>query len=233
MSKIARFQTPHSANVLADLRERLRSDIFADRSLRRLVAGEVLFSVGDAGDGCYRIEQGLLKIAVTSPKGEERVIAILGPGSIVGELAMIDGLPRSMSVVAFDNCALRFVSRETFEECMKTHPEIGKQLMVILASRLRAADQTMAAMSFLTVKGRVARALLNLAGLIGDEEGPGHILFRQKISQTDLAAMAGVARENVSRTLSEWQQRKLVVRSSNYYRINDRTALENEMSFND
>jgi CRP/FNR family transcriptional regulator, cyclic AMP receptor protein len=233
ITKLAKSQIRHSANVLSDLPERLSSRLFAGAQLRRLAGGQVLFNAGDAGDGCYRLEQGLLKIAITSPQDEERIVAILGSGAIVGELSMIDGLPRSMSVVAFENCALRFVSRATFEECLQTHSEIGRHLMAILASRLRAADQALAAMSFLTAKGRVARALLDLVDHVGDEDGAGHIIFRQKVSQRDLAAMAGVARENVSRALSEWRQRRLVVRSSSYYRINDLAALEHEIQLDE
>lgn len=231
MSQITKFQIRHSGNVLADLPERLSSHLFASASLHRLVVGQVLFNAGDDGDGCYRLEQGLLKITVMSPEGEERIVAMLGPGEIVGELSMVDGLPRSMSVVAFENCTLRYVSRKTFEKCIQTYPEISKQLMAILASRLRAADQALTAMTFLTVKGRVAQALLYLADHVGTKDGTGRITFRQKIHQKDVAAMAGVARENVNRTMGEWQRRKLVIRSLNFYQINDRAALEREMKF--
>ena len=168
------------------------------------------FRAGDSGNGCYRIEHGLVKVTVTSPQGEERIIAILGPGAIVGELSMIDGLPRSASVVAVRECALIYVSRGSFEKCTAAHPEICKYLMTTLATRLREADEALAAATFLTVKGRLARALLELAEYVGHDNGAGHILFRHKISQSDLAAMAGVARENVSRTLSEWRRRELV-----------------------
>ena len=223
----------HSASLLAELPEALSSRLFAGASLRRVMAGETLFNAGDAGDGCYRVEQGLLKITATSPQDEERIVAILGPGAIVGELSMIDGLPRSMSVIAFADSKLRFISKEDFDKCAQANPEICRQLMAVLASRLRESDKALTAMSFLTAKGRVARALLDLADHIGDVDRAGHISFRQRISHRDLAAMAGVARENVSRTLSEWQQRKLLVRSSNNFHIDNRAALEREMKFAD
>ena len=141
---------------------------------------------------------------MASPLGEERIIAILGPGAIVGELSVIDGLPRSASVVALQDCMLRFVSRESFKQRANTHPETCQALLAILAARLRQVDETLAATTFLTVKARVARALLELAKYIGQRSRSGHIVFHEKISQADLAAMAGVARENVSRVLSEW-----------------------------
>src|SRR6476661_6974124 len=78
---------------------------------RCLKAGEILFQVGDEGDGCYRLHTGALKVSLTSAQAGERIVAILGPGSIVGDLSMIDGKPRSASVIALTACELSFFSR--------------------------------------------------------------------------------------------------------------------------
>jgi CRP/FNR family cyclic AMP-dependent transcriptional regulator len=126
-----------------------------------------LFVAGDPGDGCYRLEQGLLKVLITSLQGEERILTMLGPGTIVGELAMIDGLPRSSSIFAVRDCELRFISREEFGECTKQHPEIYWNLASVLAARLRETDEAVAAASFLTVRERSARALIELGRLLG------------------------------------------------------------------
>lgn len=204
--------------------------LFDVAPLRRLRAGDVLFAAGDVGDGCYWLEQGLLKVVVMSSGGEERIIAVLGPGAVVGELAMIDRLPRSASVVALRDSVLRFASREVFEKCVKAHPEAYQSLVAILASRLRQADVALAATAFLTVKARVAMALLNLAKFVGKAAGPQCIVLDEKISHADLAAMAGVARENVSRVLGEWRRRNIVITGvSPRYRLNDIAALEREI----
>jgi len=86
----------------------------------------------------------------------------------------------------------------------------------------------MAAASFLTVKARVARALLELAEHLGRETESGQIVILHKIRQSDIAAMAGVARENVSRTLTELKRRGLIGQSSSYYIINDKRKLLRE-----
>jgi CRP/FNR family cyclic AMP-dependent transcriptional regulator len=112
----------------------------------------------------------------------------------VGELALIDGRPRSASIIAVKDCELSFISRAHFEECL-LHPEISRYLLNVLAARLREADEALVAGSFLTVKARVARVLLHLAKYLGDAAG-GRTMIGHKISQADLAAMAGVAREN-------------------------------------
>jgi CRP/FNR family transcriptional regulator len=219
------------SNVLSGLPKELAFKLFAGAPQHHLKDGEVLFRAGDVGDGCYRVEQGLLKIVVASAHGEERIIAILGPDAIVGELSMIDGQPRSASVVAASNCVLRFVSRPAFEKCRVDYPELSHYLMNMLAERLREADEALAAATFLTVKGRLARALLELAVHVGQENEGGRVQLNHKISQGDLAAMAGVARENVSRTMSEWRRRDLVTQAQQYYCINDVAALEREMEF--
>src|SRR5262249_39245492 len=208
----------------------LSSQLFDLAREHQLKAGDVLFAVGDAGDGCYRLDQGLLKVVVSSPRGEERIVAILGPGAVVGELAMIDRLPRSASVVALRDSVLRFTTREVFEKSVKKHPEAYQALLEILASRLRQADEALAAATFLTVKARVARALLELAELVGKPSGPGRVVLDEKISRVDLAAMAGVARENVSRVLGEWRRCNLVVTGiSSRYCLNDIAALKQEI----
>jgi CRP/FNR family cyclic AMP-dependent transcriptional regulator len=215
---------PNSFKFISVLPEALLSTLFNEAAERNLREGEILFRAGEAGDGCYRIQAGLAKVVVASQQGEERIISLLGPGAIVGELSMIDGGPRSASVVAVADCSLFFVSRARFQKVSEADPELMGYLVKTLTRRLREADDALAASTFLTVKGRLARALLNLAEYAGEEHG-GRIELRHKISQSDLAAMAGVARENVSRTMSDWRKRNIVTRSSEYYCINDPAAL--------
>jgi CRP-like cAMP-binding protein len=142
---------------------------------------------------------------------------------------MIDGGPRSASVVAIADCSLSFLRRAKFQTCIEAHPELTSYLMKTLARRLRGTDDVLAATTFLSVKQRLARALLTVAEYVGEKNGDGRIQLRLKIGQGDLAAMAGVARENVSRTMSEWRKRNIVTRLSNYYCINDPKALAQDM----
>lgn len=111
--------------VLHRLPSALSAQLFRSAAPRRLQSDEALFVTGEPGDGCYRLEQGLLKVVITSPEGEERILSMLGPGTIVGELSMIDGLPRSSSILAVRDCTLSYISREAFAECTKQHPEIA------------------------------------------------------------------------------------------------------------
>ena len=215
------------SGILPNLPIKFSEGLLANAKPRSLTKREVLFEAGDAADGCYRFEQALL-VSITSPQCDERILTILGPGSIVGELAIIDGLPRSATVVAIRDCKLSFISREAFVSCLREYPEIYSDLVSTLVSRLREADDAMAAASFLTVKARVARALLELAEHLGRETESGQIVILHKIRQSDIAAMAGVARENVSRTLTELKRRGLIGQSSSCYFINDKRKLLRE-----
>jgi CRP/FNR family transcriptional regulator, cyclic AMP receptor protein len=218
---------PHQG-LLSGLPEPLSGELFEAAKTVRLDGDEVLFLAGDVGDGCYRVEDGLLKVTMVSRSGTERILAFLGPGHIVGELSIIDGLPRSASVVAVRPTSLSYLSRTAFEEFAKKHPEIYKSLVTLLAARLRETDGTIAVGSFLPLKGRVACALLELAEDFGQDVGSGRVVIRQKIGQSDLAAMAGIARENVSRILNDWKRRKLISRLSGYYCLEDKAKLESE-----
>src|ERR1700722_19366707 len=217
-----------SPSLLSGLREHLWANLFTAATPVKLAADAALIVAGDAGDGCYRIEDGLLKVAMMSRAGSERILAFLGPGAIVGELSIIDGLPRSASVVAVRNAVLSFLSRAAFEDFAKKHPEVYKSLVTLLATRLRETDAVIAAGSFLPLRGRVACTLLELAQDFGQDVGSGRIVIRQKIGQSDLAAMAGIARDNVSRILNDWKRRKLVSRLSGYYCLENKAQLEHE-----
>jgi CRP-like cAMP-binding protein len=215
-------------NLLTDLPDRLSSGLLASATPRHLAPDEVLFLADDPGDGFYKVDEGLLKVSITSASGAERILAILGPGSLVGDLALLDGKPRSATVTALRECRLRFVSRAAFEAFAGEKPEIYRYLTKLLAARLRDTDKLIAAGSFLPLKGRVARALLDLANAFGKNVGGTRVVIRQKVSQGDLAAMAGIARENVSRIMNEWMRVNIVTRLSGYYCLEDPAKLEHE-----
>ena len=215
-------------HLLSELPDELMSGLFANARPHRLKADQTLFVAGDPGDGCYRIEQGLLKVSMVSPTGTERILAILGPGAIVGEFAMIDARPRSASVAGVRDSELSFISRAMFDSFAEKNPQVYRHIITMLVQRLRDTNTVVAAASFLSLKGRVAQALLALSEAFGHDVGQGRLLVRQKVTQSDLAAMAGIARENVSRILNEWMRVKLVTRISGYYCLENRAALEQE-----
>jgi CRP/FNR family cyclic AMP-dependent transcriptional regulator len=216
---------PPPDSLLMALPDRLARVLLARARPVRLKAGNVLFAAGDTTDGCYLIEDGLLKVTVGLATKGERIVSILAPGSVVGELSVIDGSPRSATVTAIRDSRLSFVSRHIFQAFAEDNPEVFRYLTMLLAQRLRETNLVVATTSFMSLKGRLARALLTLAEAFGRDVGSGRILIHQKLTQSDLAAMAGFARENVNRMLNEWQGAGLLSRLSGYYCIEDKAAL--------
>jgi CRP/FNR family transcriptional regulator, cyclic AMP receptor protein len=207
----------------------MSSELFSRATGQELKAGDVLFEAGDEGDGCYRLETGSLKVLLRSPQGAERILALLTPDAVVGDLSMIDGLPRSATVIAVSDCKLCFISRALFRDFAERHPEIYRYFTTLLAGRLRGTDGTIAALEFLTWKGRVAHFLLELADNWGTPTGSGTTVINSMISQRELAAMAGVARENVSRVLNVWKRSKIISLCDHSLQIHDKSALQQEM----
>jgi len=203
----------------------LAEGLIAQASTVELAPDHTLFRTGDPCDGCYHVIDGLMKVAVELPSRRERILAILGAGGFIGELSLIDGAPRSATVTAIKRAKLYFISRAAFETFAATHPEIYRHIADLLARRLRDNSATLA-MSSLSIKARAARALLSLAAAFGKDVGAGRILIRQKVSQGDLAAMAGIARENLSRILQDWTETKMISRLAGYYCLERRDELE-------
>jgi CRP-like cAMP-binding protein len=131
--------------------------------------------------------------------------------------------------VAVRNTELSRLTRTEFDAFADRHPELYKSLIMLLTQRLRETNVAVAAGSFLSLRGRVAFSLLELAHHFGRDVGSDRIVVQQKIGQSDLAAMTGIARENLSRILKDWERRKIVSRLSGYYCLENKSKLEREV----
>lgn len=211
---------------LEGLPEELAKGLWAIARTVSLKPGRVLFQAGDPGNGFYSVLEGSLKVILTSGEGSEQLLAVLGPGSIVGELSIFDGRTRSATVCALKQTRLAFIEKSAFQRFADDNPAVYRHMLEIVGKRLRHSNDTLAARSFLPLPGRVAQALLQLADSYGKEVGRDRTLVHYKISQADLANMAGGARENVSRILNEWKRAGTVSRISGYYCIEKRPVLE-------
>ncbi|MDQ0316620.1 Crp/Fnr family transcriptional regulator [Amorphus orientalis] len=188
--------------------------------------GRTLFHAGDPGNGFYVVLDGSLKVCVNSCAGSEQLLAMLGAGSLVGELSIFDGQPRSATVVAVKPARLAFIEKSAFDRFADDHPAVYRHILHIVGQRLRHSNDALAARSFLPLPGRVAQTLLQLAGSFGRPLENERVLIHYKISQSDIASMSGGARENVSRVLNDWKRGGTISRISGYYCIEDRPTLE-------
>jgi CRP/FNR family transcriptional regulator, cyclic AMP receptor protein len=172
-------------------------------------SGEVIFHRDDPGQVLYVIREGKVKICINSPDGHEVVLAVFGPGDYFGELALLDGQPRSASAVAIDLVEVYALQRSDFINIVIHHPRIAIQVMNVLSQRLRQTDAMIEDLLFLDVHGRVAKKLLDLADLHGVRT-PDGIRIDMKLTQSDLAALVGASRESVNKVLGYFVDKRFV-----------------------
>ena len=165
---------------------------------RRAGRGEQVVRAGESADAFLVLLTGRAKVTNFDEEGREIILAWLGPGEFFGEMGLIDGSPRSASVVAVENCELLSIGKNEFQRCMQDNFQVAQKLMRILVRRLREADRNIESLALLDVYGRVARLLLDMS----EEEG-GKRLVRQKISKQDMARMIGASREMVSKVMRD------------------------------
>ena len=191
-----------------------------------LKARQVLFHAGDAGDGCYFLREGVVKAAVVAKDGQERLLAVLGPGSLIGELSLFDDQPRSATISTFKPCKLLHLSKGSFFRLADANPQVYREALKILTRRLRQTNDSVVAQGTVTVAGRVARAFVSLAQGLGEGRANGTILLPNKITQNDIAGMAGVARENASRAINDLLREGILTREGSFYLIARPNELE-------
>jgi len=196
----------------------------ASRTLR-VPAGRTVFRKGDPGDGCYLVLEGAVKVTLPVSGGQEIRLAILGRGDVVGEMALLDSLPRSATVTAAKASELCYLSPSTFDRLAQTDVEIARQLLRAVTARLRAGNEAYV-LQHMPLRIRIAGALQHLARRFGERLPGGRILIRQKVSQAELGQMIGAARENVNRQLTEWRRDRLLSRISGYYCLESPSAIE-------
>jgi CRP/FNR family transcriptional regulator/CRP/FNR family cyclic AMP-dependent transcriptional regulator len=173
------------------------------RSYRR---GDAIVRKGDPGDSMFLILTGQVKIVLPSEEGEEAILGVLDAGECFGELSLLDGEPRSATVVATDPTEVLVVDREQFLAAVAANPRIAIDLLRILAGRLRETDEAVEDAVFLDVPARLAKRLLELAQDYGGDGAEGTEIGL-KLTQADLAAMVGATRESINKHLSAFRAR--------------------------
>jgi CRP/FNR family transcriptional regulator, cyclic AMP receptor protein len=176
---------------------------------RRYPKGAVILVEGDPGTGLYVLESGRARIVVASPAGRELVLDVRGPGEFFGDMALLDGEPRSADVVAAEDCRVLILQREDFVRFVETHPQAALRLLAVLSRRLRRLTRQHRDATLLDVAARVASALLRLADEDGAPagDGTGVVVIPTTLTQADLAAQVGVTRESVNKWLRYYQRR--------------------------
>ncbi len=174
-----------------------RRRLLAATHRRRFAAGEVIFHEGDRGESVHLIERGHVAIRVGTPLGDVATLAILGPGSAFGELALLDGGERrSASAVAMGPTETRVIDHDAFDALRRDHPQTERFLVELLATQVRRLTELAVEAMFVPADSRVLRRLLVVATQFGDADGTV-----VPLTQDDLASLAGTTRPTANRVL--------------------------------
>ncbi len=171
---------------------------------RRFRRNEVLFHQGDPGDSLFIVTSGAVKIMLPSEEGDEAILATVRPGAFFGELALLDGAPRSATAVALEPTETLVLPRERFRMLIDTEPATRDALLAALAGELRRLTDHVEELHFLDMTGRMAARLLRLAQGSGVPQDDGTIRIAGSWTQGDLAAMIGATRQSVNKLLGQF-----------------------------
>ncbi len=194
---------------------------------RSLKKGEALFRKGDEGTSLYIVKSGSVKIVLPSDMGDEVTPAILSEGDFFGEMALLDGLPRSADVVALEPSELLALNQKDFLAFLKDDEEAIRSIFSYLSMRLRKTDDLLEDAHFLNISTRLARRLVELSQKYGHqkEEG-GAIQIDLSLTQKDLASIVGATRESINKELRILREKGLVNTEGNTIKILNMERLE-------
>jgi CRP/FNR family cyclic AMP-dependent transcriptional regulator len=178
--------------------------------LKKFEPDTAVFFQGEPSDALYMVLKGSVKVVEASSEGAEKILDILGPGEIFGELAMLDGHPRSATVTTCERTELGSLSRKNFQNFVATRPEVVWKVMESLCERIRKTSADILEMSSREVPYRLIAALHLLAEKHGQVAADGSCLVNLKFGVQDLAAMVGANRETVGRLLRQYEAEGLI-----------------------
>jgi CRP-like cAMP-binding protein len=188
-----------------------REDILATAQVgisRVYAPGQIICHQGGPGDHLYAVIEGLVKIVFISGRGDEMVLNVMGSQEIFGELALLDGSPRSASVIALKSTSVFMLPRARLLELMSNNPGLADEFLKLVGGRIRKLTEQAGDLAFLDLGGRLAKLLLQLSTMRENVHG---VVLDRGLTQSDLAAMIGSSRPAVNRALQSFAARGLIV----------------------
>jgi CRP-like cAMP-binding protein len=185
--------------------------------------GEVLFRSGDAGDALLGVVSGRIRISTGNAEGREIFLNIMEPGDTFGEIALLDGGPRTATATAIEPSELVSLRRGPLFELLEREPKTALELLKLCGERLRWTSGLLEDSVFLDAPARLAKRLLSLGELHGEKTAAGN---RVRISQEELASFLGVSRQAVNEQLQDWKARGWVALGRGSITVQDTAALK-------
>ncbi|MGB0630799.1 MAG: Crp/Fnr family transcriptional regulator [Alphaproteobacteria bacterium] len=214
-----------SDSILRSLTRGELDDFLGFATVKRLNRNETLIEAGDPGDSMMIVLSGTLKVCVHASSGREVVLDYLGPGEIIGEIAVFDGKPRTANVIAIENAELVVLQRRVVLPFLEKHPSASLRIIEMLCDKLR---RTNAIVQDSTANSKAPRLALGILRLLEEHgvEGDNGLSIGFRISQTELGNYVNISRENVNRQLREWEDAGVIRVGRGSISIQDRDALQ-------
>lgn len=212
------------AELFENLDETGLDAILAAGSVAKYRRGAILFQKMDPGDSMMLVLAGTLKISSVSMDGKEAVISFLSTGEILGEIAVLDGGPRTADATVVEPVELFVLKRSAILPILENYPCFSINVIEMLCSRLRRTNEMVEANVQLPMAARVARGILRLLHAYGKRVPAGY-LIELKINQREFGGYVGLARENVNRQLSTFREQGLITLERGYITVLNRDAL--------
>lgn len=172
---------------------------------RRVRRDATVVRRGDPDCSLLILVNGRLRAGTVSGDGREVTLGMMEAGTVLGEIALLDGQPRSLDVTAMTDSTLLVLERRDVLPFLRERPDLMLKLMALLCDRLRRASKAFEDVALASLPARLARLLLNLADEHG-APGPEGIRIRLRLSQKDMSSQVAAARERVNKQLRQWEE---------------------------
>ncbi len=199
--------SPEPGEFITLLTEDEVKALYAAGRPRRWDRGATICTEGDVSDWVLILTSGRVKVSSHTAVGSEVVLAVRGPGALLGEFAAIDGLPRSATVTALE--PVEGITVRDFSSYLRAHGRVAVLLMQMVIGRMRDADRKRIEYGAFDTTGRVATRLVELAERYGEPDNGG-VRVALPLSQDELAGWTGASREAVSKALRSLRDRGLI-----------------------
>jgi CRP/FNR family cyclic AMP-dependent transcriptional regulator len=196
--------------------------------MRRCLAGEKIVEQDVPADAVYVIVKGHASVSVAARDGRVLILRDIGEDEIIGEVSLLDGGLPSATVTAVTNLELIVVERRSFLKLVEERPQIAVALLPVLASRLRRLTVWTDDLAGLPLSARIAKCLLGLLTVHGQELGPSRSRIGRRFSQEELASMVGATRESMNKHLGRLEREGILAKESGYLVIVDLPRLQVE-----
>jgi CRP/FNR family transcriptional regulator, cyclic AMP receptor protein len=182
---------------------------------RRVRRGQMVVQRGETGSSMMAVLHGRVRISAVNADGKEITLNVINPGEVFGEIALLDGQPRSADAYAVEDTLLLVVERRHFLPFLTSNPALVSRLLTVLCDKLRSTSLALEQIALFDLETRLARLILKLAADYG-RPSPDGTRIEMKLSQRDISNLVASSRESVNKQLALWRDSGVLTLEGGY-----------------